>query len=123
MQVIETRSLALGPIESSTHAEYAALMAGLTVAREHGVKHLRIRNDNSSLVRHLTGQPEGVAQDLMPLVQEIGELQTQFLTFDLRWAASSHAAQRSDGQPTADLLARQAIGLGLRPYRRRRGRG
>jgi ribonuclease HI len=123
LEVVETRSLLLGPIESPTHAEYAALLAGLKVARQRGVEHLRIRNDNTSLVRHLTGQPEGVADDLLPVVQEIGELRTQFLTFDLRWAASSHAALRRDGLPTADLLARQAIGLGPRLVRRRRGRG
>ena len=45
------------------------------------------------------------------------------VTFDLRWAPSSHAVRRSDGQPTADLLARQAIGLGPRTASRRKGWG
>ena len=123
LDVIETRSIVLGPVGSPTHAEYAALLAGLRVARERGVEHLRIRNDNISLVRHLTGQQEGVAKDLEPTVREIAELRSTFLIFDLRWAPSSHAVERRDGQPTADLLARHAIGLGPRATRRRKGRG
>jgi hypothetical protein len=95
----------------------------LKVAREHRIEHLRIRNDNISLVRRLTREPEGVAEDLIQVVEEICELRSEFVTFDLRWAPSSHAVERRDGQPTADLLARQAIGLGPRPARRRRRRG
>lgn len=123
LKVVETRSIGLGATASPTHAEYATLLAGLRMAREHGVEHVRIRTDNFSLVRHLTGQPEGVAEDLKTTVREIAELRSQFLTFDLPWAPSSHAATRRDGQPTAALLARQAPGLGPRPARRRRGRG
>ena len=123
LKVVEARSIVLGATESPTHAEYAALLAGLRIAHGHGVEHLRIRNDNLSLVRNLTGRPEWAAKDMEPAFREILELRSRFLTFDLRGAAASHAAERGNGQPTADLLARRAIGLGPRPVRRRRGRG
>jgi ribonuclease HI len=122
LTVVETRSVTLGLVPSPTHAEYAALLAGLKVAREHRVQHLRIRNDNISLVRRLTGEPEGVAEDLLQTLEEIGELRSEFLTFDLRWAPSSHVTRRKDEVFSADHLARTAAGLGSRTVRRRRNR-
>jgi ribonuclease HI len=120
LAVLDSRSVALGLVLSPTHAEYAALLAGLKVARGHRVEHLRIRNDNISLVRRLTGQPEGVAEALLRIVEEIGELRSEFLTFDLRWAPSTHSSHRRDGTFSADHLARVAAGLTLR--RSHRGR-
>lgn len=110
--------MVLGFVPSPTHAEYAALLAGLKVAEEHGVEHLRIRNDNVSVVRRLTGEPEGIAEDLLGLVEEIGKLRSQFLTFDLRWSPSTHAVRRRDEAFSADFLARKAAGLLPRPARR-----
>jgi Reverse transcriptase-like len=118
LSLLETRSLPLGLLPSPTHAEYAALLAGVKVAREHRVEHLRIRNDNISLVRRLTGEPEGVAGDLLQTVQEIGALQAEFQTFDLRWAPSTHTIRRRDGALSADHLARVAAGLGPRTVHR-----
>lgn len=114
------RSLHLGPVSSPTHAEYATLLEGLKLAGEHSVEHLRIRSDNLSLVRHLNGETRlhpVWAESLAPAILTV---RPEFRTFDLRSAPSSHAVQRRDGQPTADLLARQAIGLGARPVRGRR---
>jgi ribonuclease HI len=118
LTVLESLSVALGLVPSPTHAEYVALLAGLSVARAHRVEHLRIRNDNISLVRRLTGEPEGVAEDLLQTVQEIGALQAEFQTFDLRWAPSTHTIRRRDGALSADHLARVAAGLGLRTVHR-----
>jgi ribonuclease HI len=118
LAVLDSRSVALGFVPSPTHAEYAALLVGLKVAREHRIERLRIRNDNISLVRHLTGEPEGVAEDLVQTVKEIGRLRSEFLTFDLRWTPSTHAIRRKDEVYSADFLARTAAGLGKRSTRR-----
>lgn len=120
--VLESRSVPLGLVPSPTHAEYAALLAGLKVAREHRVEHLRIRNDNISLVRRLTGEPEGLADGLLQTEKELAELRSQFHTFDLRWALSTHSVRRTDAAFSADYLARQAAGLLPRSRRTRRSR-
>jgi ribonuclease HI len=123
LSVIDSRSLPIGFVPSPTHAEFAALLAGLKIAREHRVEHLRIRNDNMSLVRRLTGEPEGVAEDLAQIAEEIGLLQAEFQTFDLRWAPSTHSVRRKDDAFSADHLARQAAGLtARRTHRAGRGR-
>jgi len=118
LNLLDARSIALGFVPSPTHAEYAALLAGLRVAREHRVENLRIQNDNASLVRHLTGEHEGLADDLTRTVEEIAVLRSEFQTFDLRWAPSTHAMRRKDDVLSADYLARTAAGLGKRVTRR-----
>jgi ribonuclease HI len=116
--LLDSRSVALGFLPSPTHAEYEALLAGLRVAREYQVENLRVRNDNVSIVRHLTGEPEGIADDLIRTVEEIDVLRSEFRTFDLRWAPSTHAIRRKDDVLSADFLARAAAGLGKRSTRR-----
>jgi ribonuclease HI len=118
LALLDARSIALGFVPSPTHAEYGALLAGLKVVREHRIGHLRIRNDNLSLVRHLTGETEGIAEDLHMTMKEIGELRSEFLTFDLRWAPSTHIVRRKDNAFSADYLARMAGGLWPREVRR-----
>jgi ribonuclease HI len=122
LSLLDSRSLALGFVPSPTHAEYAALLAGLRIARAHRIEHLRIRSDNISLVRRITGQPEGMAEDLVPVAEEISALQAEFHTFDLRWAPSTHNTRRKDDVFSADHLARIAAGLGPRTARRRKHR-
>ena len=121
--LVATRSLLLGVVESPTHAEFVVLLAGLKLAREHGVENIRIRVDNLSLVRDLNGETPLKTAWAGALAEEIRQVRAEFRVVDIRWAPSSHATERKDGVPTSDLLARQAIGLGPRQARRRRGRG
>jgi ribonuclease HI len=116
--LLDSRSVALGFVPSPTHAEYAALLVGMKIARESNIEYLRIRNDNISLVRHLTNEHEGVADDILQTAMEIDLLKSEFQAFDLRWAPSTHAIRRKDDVYSADFLARIAAGLGKRSTRR-----
>jgi len=115
MAPVATYSAELGFVATATHAEFDTLARAVRVARAtHGATALRVRSDNLSIVRAVRG--EGGFRDLSlaawldVLRREIAPLER----FDLLWSPSTHGADRADGLPTADALARSAAGLGPR---------
>lgn len=117
--VLAARSVPLGPIESPTLAELAALVAGLKVALEFRVRTLRAWSDNLSLVRLLNREGGFEVQGSEVLLGRLAELRMRFDRLEFRWAPGSHAPERRAGEYTADCLARRAVGLPDRPIRPR----
>ncbi len=83
-------------------AEYQALLLGLELARNRGVKHLQVYADSELVVRQLKGTYQVKKPHLLPLWQEARQALQKFDTY-----AISHL-DRSFNQE-ADRLARQAI--------------
>jgi ribonuclease HI len=125
LRMILAESVHLGQVSCGPEAELRAVLVGLRRARERKVERLRIRSDCLPVVRQLTGEEELGTQWSAPLKEELRELLGSFAWVEARWNPSSHAIERRAGVPTADYLARQAVGLGPRrgPGRSRRGLG
>lgn len=119
LTLVASRSIPLGLVPSATYAEYSALVAGLELATALKIEHLRIRNDNLSLVRYLNGETGVAAGETARLAERVRELRTRFATFDLRWAPSTHSVRRRDDVFSADYLARKAAGLRERQWKPR----
>ncbi|MGB6442892.1 MAG: reverse transcriptase-like protein, partial [Thermoplasmata archaeon] len=123
LRVVLAESVHLGVVSCGPEAELRAVLVGLRRAKERKVERIRVRSDCLAVVRHLSGEEELGAEWSAPFKAEIGELVRSFALFEARWTPSTHASERRAGIPTADYLARQAVGLGPRAVRRRRGRG
>lgn len=119
LRVVLTESVHLGPVSCGPEAELRAALVGLRRAKELGVERLRIRSDCLAVVRHLSGEAELDTAWAAPLKKELCELLGSFAFVEARWTPSTHASERRSGAPTADLLARRAVGLGPRKVRRR----
>ena len=114
LRPVVMESIALGPVSCGPEAELRAVISGLKIARGRGVERIRVRTDCLAVVRHLNGEQALEVGWALPLVPELGELVRSFGYFEARWMPSSHAVERRAGVPTADSLARAAIGLGRR---------
>ena len=98
------------------------MLVGLRRAKELKIERLRVRLDCLSVVRHLSGEEELGTYWAARFKEETRELLSSFALIEARWTPSSHALERQAGVPTADILARRAVGLGPRKAPRR-GRG
>ena len=119
-------SILLGPVSCGPEAELCAVIAGLKIAKESGVGQVRLRTDCLGVVEHLTGERRLDTGWAVPLLPELEELARSFAHFEAPWSPSTHAPERRAGIPTADALARRAVGLGpraSRPIPRRLGGG
>ena len=114
LRPVAMESIALGPVCCGPEAELRAAIAGLKVARTRGVSAIRLRTDCLSIVEHLNGTRRLDTGWAVPLLPELEELARSFAHFEVRWSPSTHAPERRAGVPTADALARAAIGLGRR---------
>jgi len=83
-------------------AEYQALLLGLELAQNHGVKHLRIFADSQLVVNQLLGTYQVKKPHLLPLWQKARETLQKFDAY-----AISHLDRSFNYE--ADRLARQAI--------------
>jgi ribonuclease HI len=120
LEVLLTESVSLGPVSCGSEVELRAVLIGLRRARDRRIERLRVRSDCLPVVRHLTGEEELETAWAAPLRVELDELLHAFAFVEARWTPSSHARERRHGVPTADSLARQAVGLGpRRPHRTR----
>lgn len=63
---------------TNNRAEYTALLEGLKVARDHGVKDLTVRSDSQLLVRQMQGEYKVKNKGLIPLRIEAENLVRQF---------------------------------------------
>jgi ribonuclease HI len=83
-------------------AEYQALILGLQLARQHGVRRLRILLDSQLVVEQLNGSYQVRSAHLLPLWRQVRKELQNFEAY-----AISHVGRESNSQ--ADLLARQGV--------------
>ena len=114
LKVVLAESIPLGPVSCGPEAELRAVLIGLRRAKERRVERVRIRSDCLDVVRHLTGERELETAWATPFKEELRRLLQSFESVEARWTPSSHAPERRAGVPTADALARKAVGLGRR---------
>ncbi len=115
MKVVGKYTVSLGFLSSTTLAEALVLLRGVRVARQrHGVQVLRVRTDCFALVGLVSGRGKAHDPALRTVIEQIAAERDQLEGFEVRWSASSHAPEREAGVPTADALARKAVGLSNR---------
>jgi len=83
-------------------AEYQALLLGLDLALDRGIKKIQVFADSELLVRQLNGQYRVKASHLLPLWQAARQALAKFETYKI-----SHVPR--DLNQTADRLANEAI--------------
>jgi len=71
-------------IATNNVAEWRALLAGLTLARDLGVEELAVRMDSELVVRQVTGVYRVKHADLIPLATKAKALLRQFKSVDVR---------------------------------------
>ena len=89
-------------VTTNNVAEYQALLLGLALAQNLGVKNLQIFADSLLIVQQIKGAYQVKASHLLPLWQEAKKALQKFDTY-----AISHLDRSLNHE--ADLLARQAI--------------
>jgi ribonuclease HI len=89
-------------------AEYQALILGLRMARELGVKKIQVFADSELLVRQLKGQYRVKAAHLLPLYGVVQKARQEFVAFEI-----AHVPRELNSQ--ADRLANRAIDQKTRP--------
>ncbi len=106
-------SIALGEVPGPLHAEYLALAFGLERAAERGFGGVWATTDNLPLVQAFNGLSEIRGEGLRVIKDRLDGIRARFGFVTLRWSRGSHRKRKFDG-PSADALARAAIGLGGR---------
>lgn len=101
---IATVSRRIGPA-TNTEAEYQALIAGLELAKEHGVRRLRVFIDSELLVDHLTDKAAVKTDHLRALHRRASDLLSAFSNCRLSWIPRAWNQE-------ADLLATTALKAG-----------
>ena len=91
----------LGQVTNNV-AEYQALILGLKMARNLGVKKIRVFADSELLVRQIKGQYRVKAAHLLPLYEVAQRARQEFATFDI-----AHVPREMNH--LADRLANRAI--------------
>lgn len=87
---------------TNNQAEYQAVIAGLQLAKDHGVSHLKVCADSELIVRQIRGQYKVKNAELQPLRAEAVRLAADFteITF---------VEIRREKNTDADLLVNQAL--------------
>lgn len=114
MEVLLTESIHLGEVSGSVEAEFRAALSGLRRARDRRVNRLRLRSDSLPVIQHLSGAERLDKRWAAEANGDLLGLLAGFELFEARWTPSSHALERRRGVPTADALARRAVGLSPR---------
>jgi len=97
-------------VQTNNYAEYAALLACLKWALEHGHKRLRVVSDSELMVKQMKGQYKVASPGLRPLWEEAKRLVRQLEKFEM-----GHTLR--GGNKEADRLANEAMdrGMGKKP--------
>lgn len=104
-QVIREGSQAIGRA-TNNEAEYRALIRGLEVAQELGLRQLQVRLDSELVVRQLSGQYRVKSPGLRLLHRQVRELAQGFAFFEV-----GHTPRRANQR--ADVLANRALDRAL----------
>lgn len=95
-------SVQIGRVLDHHIAEYRALIAGLRLARGHGVDHLRVVMDSALVVNHINGQAK-VKKDYLDDLTEARAVLKEF-----RDASVAHVGRQKN--TAAHKLADKALG-------------
>jgi hypothetical protein len=107
------KSVPLTLVPGPLHAEYLALTEGLQEASKLGAKGVWATTDSERLAEAFNGRSSNRSPGLPAILQHLETVRARFEFVTLRWSRGSHRRTKLGG-PTADSLARAAIGLGRR---------
>lgn len=113
LRPIVVKAVELGQVPGPLHAEYLALMKGLEEAAGLGARGVWAVTDNQRLVEAFNGRSKNESDGLAEIENQLKVVRARFDFVTLRWSRGSHRRLKLGG-PTADALARAAIGLGRR---------
>lgn len=99
------------PHGCNNSAEMHALMRGLQMARDMGIRRLAVYSDSDFVVRHVRGEQRTGIAPLKTLIEEARGLMAGFEHVHLTWIP-----RHRNGE--ADTLARAALGLPSKPAKR-----
>lgn len=86
---------------TNNQAEYHGLIAGLKLARDHGVSHLDVRGDSQLVIRQMTGEYSVNNEHLRRLHGRACELAQRFDEVQFQWVSRENTGR-------VDELARKA---------------
>ena len=104
------KSVHLGLVRGPFHAEFLALVRGLEEAAGLGVQGVWATSDNLPLVRLLREGGGRVKPEVLAIQVEFERVRSRFRFVTLRWSPGAHRRLKFGG-PSADRLARAALGL------------
>jgi hypothetical protein len=107
------KSVLLGLVPGPFHAEFLALVRGLEEAAGLGVQGLWATSDNLALVSMVREGTGRLKPEVQAIHGEFERVRSQLLFVTLRWSPGAHRRLKFGG-PSADALARAALGLGKR---------
>jgi ribonuclease HI len=107
------KSVPLTPAPGPLHAEYLALTEGLRETSGLGARGVWATTDSERLAEAFNGRSANRCEGLAELEARLVEERTRFEFVTLRWSRGSHRTVKF-GAPSADSLARAALGLGKR---------
>jgi ribonuclease HI len=107
------KSIPLGPLPGAFHAEYLAVVHGLEEAIGLGATGVWATSDSLQVVQVFNGLGRIHARDLGTIQSRLEAARRQLGFVTLRWSRGSHRKFKL-GDPSADSLARAALGLGKR---------
>jgi len=73
----------LGEGLTCNQSEYAALVAGLEIAKEKNLRHVQIRGDSKLICNQVSGNWEVKSEKLLPFYQAVKELMREFKTVEI----------------------------------------
>jgi ribonuclease HI len=104
------KSVPLGPVPGPFHAELLAFVRGLEEAAGLGVRGVWATTDNLPLVNLVQSSQPRLRQDVRPIYAQLEAARAGLGFVTLRWSRGSHRKLKFGG-PSADALARAALGL------------
>jgi ribonuclease HI len=107
------KSVNLGYVPNPLHAEYLAFVYGLEEAVSLGARGVWATTDNLPLAEGFNGRWPSRPDSLRPIDYRLGAVRSKLGFVTLRWSPGSHRKLKF-GVPSADALARSAVGLGKR---------
>lgn len=107
------KSVPLGLVRGPFHAEFLALVRGLEEAAELGLEGVWATSDNLPLVSLVREGGGKLKPEVLAIQGEFERVRSRFRFVTLRWSPGTHRRLKFGG-PSADSLARVALGLGKR---------
>jgi ribonuclease HI len=100
---VEEISKRIGRVKNHHEAEYKALIAGLELARRHGIDRIRVFSDSALVVNTVKGDWNLRPEHLKKLCAKAGRLVEEFADIQLAWVPR-------EMNPETDALASRRLG-------------
>ncbi|MGA8664793.1 MAG: ribonuclease H family protein [Thermoplasmata archaeon] len=107
------KAVPLGLVRGPFHAEFLAFVRGLEEAAELGFQGVWATSDNLPLVGLVREGGGRLKPEVQAIHGEYVRVRAKFRFVTLRWSPGAHRRLKFGG-PSADALARAALGLGKR---------